>query len=303
MAPARDPQPRGAVVVVAYGSSALLAQNLPPLADAPLAVVVVDNHSTDAERAAVTELAREHGWELVPRPNLGFGAGVRTGVARARHLGCDAVLLLNPDVSLDAATALALVDGAREQPDTLTAPQVVHPDGSPAHAEGTLDLVRGRTRTRPPLDPALPRWLTGACVALSLDLWERSGGVPAEYFMYWEDVELSHRVRAVGGRLRVRTDLTVAHDVGGTQGTAGAGRVRPLKSPLYRYVNTRNRLLFARRNLPRRAALRWLASTPGYAWRVMLRDGRRPLLRHPWSTTWPVVRGSLAGARIVLLGR
>ena len=62
--------------------------------------------------------------------------------------------------------------------------------------------------------------------------------------MYWEDLEFSFRCRQLGGELVV-PDLTAVHAVGGTQGASG-------KSPLYRYYNCRNRLLFARRNLSRR---------------------------------------------------
>ncbi len=113
--------------------------------------------------------------------------------------------------------------------------------------------------------------------------------------MYWEDVELSHRCQRAGARLLVRQDLRVVHEVGGTQ---GAG-----KSALYRYYNCRNRLLFARRNLSRTQALGWLRWTPRYARRVLLHDGRRAVLRCPLRTMLPVLAGSLAGARLLLIWR
>lgn len=283
----------GAIVVVNYGSSALLARHLTPFpaAGGPR-VVVVDNFSTADERAAITALARRHGWELVAQPNVGFGAGMNAGVARALELGSTAVLLLNPDVQIEPDVAADLLAQVADDEHLMVAPAVRHGDGRPAFSRGTLDLRTGALRTSGALDPRLEPWLTGACLALSADLWRRTGGFSDAYFMYWEDLELSVRATRSGARLVVRDDLVVVHDAGGTQ---GAG-----KSSLYRYYNCRNRLLFARRNLPRRAALRWLAGAPRYAWDVGTRGGRGNALRHPAATLWPALRGSLAGTWTVL---
>lgn len=287
----------GAVIVVNYASSHLLARNLGGLASGrpDVRVVVVDNLSTAPERAAVRLLAGQHGWELLCRPNLGFGAGMNAGVARAQELGCTALLLLNPDVEAEPRVVRELIGQVDADRSALVTPLVVRADGRAGFAEGTLDLTRGTTRTTGRLDPQLERWLSGACLALSTDLWRRLGGLAEDYFMYWEDLDLSYRCQRAGGRLAVRTDLSVVHAVGGTQ---GAG-----KSALYRYYNCRNRLLFARRNLPRRRALGWLVSSPRYAWRVLLRDGRRAVLQRPLRTIPPVLLGSLAGARLLLIGR
>lgn len=286
----------GAVVVVNYGSSALLARNLSAFAATPgVRVVVVDNLSSPDERAAITALADRHGWELVTQPNVGFGAGMNAGAARALALGSRALLLLNPDVEIDPHAAADLLAQAAADDALMIAPAVRHGDGRPAFSRGTLDLRTGALATRGPLDPDHEPWLTGACLALSAGLWERIGGFSDAYFMYWEDLELSVRANRAGARLVVRDDVVATHDVGGTQ---GAG-----KSALYRYYNCRNRLLFARRNLPRRAALRWLAGAPGYAWDVGTRGGGRGhALRHPATTLWPALRGSCAGAWL-LLGR
>lgn len=287
--------PRGAVVVVNYGAAHLLEANLAALGhDERYAVVVVDNHSSDEERARVERLAADRGWELVAQENRGFGAGMNAGVGRALGLGAGSVVLLNPDVTLERGVLTALLDHVRDRPDDVVAPAQERPDGRPGFARGTLDLRTGFTRTREPLDPRQETWLSGACLAVSADLWSRLGGFAEEYFMYWEDLELCHRARRAGARLVVREDLVVRHDVGGTQGTG--------KSLLYHYFNCRNRLLFARRNLPRRAVARWVLATPRYARRVLLRDGRRAALRDP-RRAWAALRGSAAGVRVALVGR
>jgi GT2 family glycosyltransferase len=285
------------IVVVNYGSHDLLEANVSAIGadgDGETVVVVVDNFSSTDERAIVSRLADEEGWQLVtPASNLGFGSGVNRGVARAIGLGCSHVLILNPDVSIDEPTIAALRDAGRARPSTILTPRLVRLDGSTWFAAGQLDRRRGRTSTRPDGPRTGPdRWLTGACLLIDRASWERLGGFDDSYFLYWEDVDLSQRFLELGGELSVLEDLVAVHRVGGTQGTGG-------KSAAYCYYNCRNRLLFAVRHLPARDRVRWLWFTPQYAWRTMFLSGRRHALHHP-SIMWASVRGSVAGAVALL---
>jgi len=91
------------VVVVNYGSSALLAANLVPLGRSmPEArVVVVDNLTSAEERSAVIALAEAEGWSVeLPDSNTGFGVGVNLGAVRALGDGADWLLILNPDATI-----------------------------------------------------------------------------------------------------------------------------------------------------------------------------------------------------------
>ena len=285
------------VVVVNYGSSALLAGNLAPLAGAgpSLRVVVVDNLSTEEERDAVTVLARERGWDLVTLPdNRGFGAGVNAGVQAAREAGCTAFLLLNPDASVTAGVAAELHRHVEREPMALVAPRVLASDGTVFSAGSRLSLDDGRIRgrARPGTGPAVD-WVSGACVAFSDRLLERIGALDESYFLYWEDVELSWRVQAAGGSVVVRDDLTAVHDAGGTQGPT-RGRA---KSALYYRYNCANRLRFAAANLPRARLLRWVLATPAVSWEILLRGGRRQLLAQP-ALLLAAAAGSWAGLRL-----
>jgi GT2 family glycosyltransferase len=280
-----------ALVVVNHRSHALLERNLAATAHGLDArVVVVDNRSTDEELDAVRAVADAHGWDLVTAPNDGFGAGVNVGVARARELGCDAFLLVNPDLELEPAAARALLDAAHRHPLALVAPRILRPDGTVWFAGGGLDPATGRTRTRPDLVGPSPQWLTGACLAVHDDLWGRVGGFSDAFFMYWEDIDLSARVRAAGGRLLVEHGTTAVHDVGGTQESAGTRR----RSDLYYRHNCRGRLVFAARNLDRPVVRAWALRSAGYARLVVLRGGKRQLLRSP-GPLWAALRGTVEG--------
>jgi len=289
-------QARLGVVVVNYGSPRVLEEHVlrHDLSAVPAVLVVVDNRSTAAHRREVEELCRRRGLELVaPATNTGFGAGANAGAARALALGCTTLLLLNPDASIDAGTAAELHQQVLRQPRTLVSPRVLHDDGRPWFTGAEVSLRTGRTRRTGVLPgPELHPWLSGACLAVHGDLWRELGGFDEDYFLYWEDVDLSVRCAALGGQLLVRQDLQARHAVGGTQGGVG-------KSPVYVRFHCRNRLLFARRHLPRRRVARWALSSPVYAAEVLRRDGWRRLLR----TRRPLVaalRGTAEGLLLAL---
>ncbi|MGY1842295.1 glycosyltransferase [Modestobacter sp. SYSU DS0875] len=298
--PTPAPGPIG-VVVVNYGSHALLAENLEaaPALGPDVRVVVVDNFSTTVERRSLVELGRDRGWDVVGLPdNRGFGAATNVGVARARELGCVTFLCLNPDARATPAVVAELRAHSLREPLTVISPLITSSSGEVVFSGSTLSLrdgrIRGARSPHPPL-PASEPWLTGACLVVHAQLWDRLGGFDETYFLYWEDVDLSHRALAAGGRLEVRPDLEVVHDEGGTHGT---GRARG-KSALYYRYNCRNRLVFAARNLSRPDLLRWLAATPRVSWEILLRGGRRQLVESP-RPAWAALRGSVEGALLGL---
>ena len=283
---------RLALVVVNFASSSLLAANLvdPDLRSVIGRIVVVDNPSTIEETRRVRELCITNDWILVELPrNEGFGAGVNAGGARARELACTRVLALNPDATIDADSVRMLLDASRGDPRALIAPRIVRPDATVWFAGAVLDPRTGTTRrARAGELEGETTWQTGACFLATITMWDEVGGFDDDYFMYWEDIDLSWRWREAGGRLILLENATAVHDAGGTQ--AGAG-----KSPLYVYFNCRNRLLFARKRFASRYGRRWWRGSIAYGWKVATRGSRRMLAKHPL-LLWSAFRGTLAGA-------
>ncbi len=273
------------VVVVNYASSQLIARNFAGLSGHPL--VIVDNFSSDAERDACLRLAADHGWFCEVGPNVGYGEGANRGLRRLAEAGCETLIVANPDLELGVDQVAALAAAAAAHPDDLIGPMLVNPDGSGWGGLGSIALDEGRIYSRG--EPRPPYWLSGACVAASTALWQRLGGFAEGYFMYWEDVDLSYRVQQLGGTCRQLGDLRVRHDVGGTQGG---------KSALYSYYNTRNRLVFAAKNLTADQQRLWRRTSWAELRRVVSRQpNRRAKLTRG---LWPALRGTLAGRRQVL---
>jgi GT2 family glycosyltransferase len=282
---------RTAVVVVTYGAHHLLEENLATigLGALDIDVIVVDNFHSATERTAVAATALAHQWELVQLDtNVGFGAAVNVGVARAKCRGADTVMILNPDASADATTVAQLVEASRAEPRSLLAPRILRPDGSAWFRGGVVDMRTGRVRHGAPDHEAPPSWLTGACLTISIELFEAVGGFDPDYFLYLEDVDLSWRCAAAGARLVLRDDLVAVHAVGATQ--VGSG-----KSALYYYFNCRNRLLLATKHLSRQDLARWVWFTPMISWEILRRGGGRRQLLHSPGLVWAGVRGTVRG--------
>ncbi|GGR48687.1 GT2 family glycosyltransferase [Nocardioides luteus] len=290
---------RLAVVVVGYGDPGLLERNTTQVSAAlsPARIVVVDNHSTDANRVAVRALCEREGWTGVfPGTNTGFGGGCNLGAAAALEAGAEVLLFLNPDATIDAESTLRLVDAVAAEPLILAAPTVLGSDGSVASAGIDLDLDTGtmrpwRRRDDHPGADTLP-WVTGACFAVTRELWERLAGFDERYFLYWEDVDLCARVRAFGGRVAIIEGATAVHSGGGTQRAEGSRA----KSPAYYYFNIRNRALFARTWLSQERERAWRRGAVGAAYEILMRGGRRQLL-HPVKPVSAVLRGLRDGRR------
>ncbi|WAA66705.1 glycosyltransferase family 2 protein [Microbacterium oxydans] len=292
---------RFAVVVVNYASTGLLRRNLVTVEreartiDPDAIVIVVDNWSGAQERRAVGDVAKEHGWLLVePDTNSGFGGGVNIGVTRALAEGATDVLVINPDAHIDGDSLRLLAAATADSRTTLASPVIADSEGRTWFAGIDLLLEDGTMRARrkrvagdtQPFEP----WLSGACLWITRELWELSGGFDDDYFLYWEDVDFSRRVVAAGGELALVEDARAVHDEGGTQ------RVEPeasrAKSEGYYYYNIRNRMLFAVRHLDDAAVQRWRRSIPRTAREVILRGGRRQLIQSP-----APIRAYLRGVR------
>lgn len=277
------------LVTVNYGSSRLLERNLAELSP-DIGVIVVDNYSDRAERARVMELGDTRGWTvLTPESNLGFGDGVNLGVERALSDGVEVILVVNPDAVMTTDSAERLVKAALLRPRSLIAPLTSDSHGKINFSGQEVDIDAGRTR-RADIATADHPWLTGACLVFTSEAWQLSGGFASDYFLYWEDVDLSWSMLAQGGELHLEDRVTVIHDAGGTQESSRTSA----KSPTYIYYNCRNRLVFAARNLSAEQARLWARGSLGYAREVMQRGGSRRVLLSP-PHVWAAIRGTMSG--------
>ena len=272
------------LIIVNYGSAHLLAENLAKLNLGPVngSVVVVDNYTTTAERTAVADLASDRHWDLVALDrNYGFGVGVNEGVNAAIAAGSRTVAVLNPDASISAADLQLMVHAVEADPTLMVSPLIRTSSGTIWFDGMELFMDSGEVASRRrPVMPAGPRkpWLSGACFAMSVELWNAVGGFDPDYFLYWEDVDLSHRVVNHGGHLTVLENALAVHDSGGTQTAIRGGGT---KSESYYFHNIRNRLVYAAKHLEGKQLRKWIYATPRVSYQILLGGGRRQLISSP----------------------
>jgi len=267
---------RTAAVLVNHGRAGLTLDCLDALArlDAPPGrIVVVDNGSPDG---SVQVLSRAfQAWPAPPVPellaledNLGFGGGNN---AALRLLRKDADILaywlLNND-ALPARDALERLCGRMNLPDRPGAcgSVLLHP-GTPARIQcaggGSLNRLTGTSRfalegvsladariDRGNVERGLD-YLCAASLLVRREAVERAGLLDEDYFLYYEDVAWSLRMRRRGVALGLAEDSLVTHLEGGSTGAKSRGEGRPPPRPaMVDYLSLRNRVRLAARFFP-----------------------------------------------------
>jgi N-acetylglucosaminyl-diphospho-decaprenol L-rhamnosyltransferase len=205
------------VVIVAHDSLPELRRTLPALL-AELGtndeLIIVDNASSDAVVEELSLLA-PGARVRVMNENAGFAGGANAGAADARG---DLVVLLNPDAIVQrgwgeairrpwggpaaAWMGLVLLDGGER---INTSGGVLHYTGF-----GWAGQIGAPVSAAPSASREVG-FLSGACLAIPRDLWRIVGGFAEHFFMYCEDVDLSLRLRLLGGQLFVVPDARVDH--------------------------------------------------------------------------------------------
>jgi len=211
-------------------------------------ILVVDNASTDGSLAL---LAARY-----PRVRV-LHAGENAGPARARNLGlCAArnrfVLALDNDavvtpgmLELLSAAAEARPDAAVVQPRSVFAadPSRVHYDGGELHYAGLIALrnfyvPRARAVGQGVCEVGAA---VSVCLLVDRDALLALGGYDERFFILFEDLDLSFRLRARGHAILSVEDALVRHDAG----TAGLSFRSGWSYPAARvFYHSRNRWLY-----------------------------------------------------------
>ncbi len=201
-----------AIVIVAFGGAPALGRTLDALAAqcGPGDEVVIVDNAGDAREAT------RAGIELIePGANLGFARSANLGAAAT---SAETIVFLNPD----AVPEPGCLDALRAPPDGWDAwmPLIALPDGERVNSAGNVAHFTGFGWTGRYGEPVAavgtePRevgFLSGACLAVRRTAWEAVGAFPGAFFMYVEDLDLSHRLRLAGRRFGLLPAARVRHD-------------------------------------------------------------------------------------------
>lgn len=133
----------------------------------------------------------------------------------------DSFCVLNPDIRIPQDPFDELVAALAADRTGVVAPRILSPEGTVennARSFPTLaTLLRKLFRRSPPLDYGTPThtfspdWVAGMFMLFRRDAFEAVRGFSNDYFLYYEDVDVCRRVRALGYGVRCVPTVEITH--------------------------------------------------------------------------------------------
>ncbi len=204
---------KAAVIVVTHNAERYLDDWFGSLAhmdrgDLEVAIICVDNRSTDATAARIR---REHPEVILIAndENLGFAGGNNVGLKAALDEGADLVYLLNHDtlVEPDFLVRAVQVADADEHIGSVQSLLLLHPDRHLINSTGNAIHFLGFGYCQDYRRPAAAwrhagikelAYASGAGVLYRAEALRRVGLLDEELFLYHEDLDLGWRLRLAG---------------------------------------------------------------------------------------------------------
>ena len=216
------------VIIVSFNTCELLKQCLLSLRqyEPGSEVIVVDNASKDDSVSMVQQEFPEVKLVVLDR-NKGFAAANNAGLSLATR---DYVVLLNSDTELVDSSLSCCVARLEANPSI----GAVHPllrgmSGEPQQCVHSFPTLRSIARqaignSAEPETTQESTWLAGTALVIRKAALDQIGGLDAGYFIYWEDADLSARLRQNGWDLAIEPSSTVLHFGGASGGGPDAAR-------------------------------------------------------------------------------
>ena len=179
-------------------------------------VLVVDNGSTDD--SVVNIRAKYPNVPIIETGrNLGFSGGCNVGIRLAMEEGADYVWLLNNDTTVDNHALSAMIIEAEVDNKIGAIGSVINhmdsPDKIQAWGGGWVNLFTGRAGHYLNSTPNKEiHYITGTSILIKCKALDHVGLLDEKnFFMYWEDIDLSFRLKKSGFNIYVAENSRVLH--------------------------------------------------------------------------------------------
>lgn len=240
-------------------------------------VAVGDNDSRDGSFDHIAAAIRDNGWgewaSVVAAPvNGGFAAGnnLLIGPALRSETPPDYVLLLNPDTTVLDGALEGMLAFMRERPDVgILGAHQQDLEGTPLRSafrfvnplgelDGSLRVGLVSSLLRPwehapeiPTQPAPTDWVSGGCMMIRREVFDRVGLMDDEYFLYFEEMDYCLQAKRAGFDTWYLPTSRITHIGGQSSKITGVQKV-PIRRPAYWFDSRRRYYL---KNYGRRVAL------------------------------------------------
>ena len=252
--------PRVAAVVLNWNSAADTLECVAALresdnreSDNPrLNIIIVDNGSTDSSWEKLQQNVATDVTLIQSGANLGYAGGNNIGIRAALDHQSEYVWIINNDALVDPLCLNELLETARRhQQAGVFVPKILYKDRPHTlwYAGGNYDRARAQAvhwglgeQDDGYCDASCKiTFATGCSLFVRSEVFGRLGLLDDKYFLYWEDVQFSHRVLHAGYEICYVPTARVWHQAGASSGQHEGGR-----SPTYHYYMMRNRLWYIR---------------------------------------------------------
>lgn len=209
-------------------------------------IIIVDNASSDNSLTILKQKLNDC-IIIDSKENLGFAGGNNLGIKYALHHNGDYIMLLNNDtlVKTDFLDNMLNSFNKDNKIGLVGCKIMYHPEKDIIwYGGGYIDwfkfigvhyemkqVDKGQCDTEKEID-----FITGCCMLIKREVFEKSGLLSEDYFMYFEDVDFCVKVRNVGYKIWYNPKAVIYHKVGFSSGGE--------ESPFSIEWCTRNRLFF-----------------------------------------------------------
>ena len=178
--------------------------------------------------------------------NLGFSGGNNVGIQYAIDQGYEYVMLLNNDVFVEPSSIDVLISYMDQHSAVGVVQPLIynHPDRSRIwNAGGKFNRWTGNPVSIRNFNgielPSQVDWITGCAFFARSSVFSQVGLLNEKYFAYYEDVDLSFRIKKAGYKLVFHPQSVIYHFTGGSSRASQKGDEGYL-NPDVHYYNIRN---------------------------------------------------------------
>ncbi|MDB4926275.1 glycosyltransferase family 2 protein [Mucilaginibacter sp.] len=216
-------------------------------------IIVADNGSTDDSLALLKAKFPDLIY-IENKENLGFAEGNNRGLVYSIANGYTYSLVMNTDTLVDedlVSGLIAHLDKYKQAAGVQPAIYWMHDKTRIWNGKGSFNVVLGlpySDKTLPAQnnigDYEIAEWITGCCMLLRNSALIKSGLFNKHFFLYYEDVELSFRLRDWGHELHYLPSCKMYHEAGVS---AIVEKKEGFLSPVIHYYISRNHIWFLRK--------------------------------------------------------
>ena len=247
---------------------------------------LVDNGSSDDPAALLTVTDEERLTIIRLDENLGIAAAQNAGIASAKALGAEFVVLSDQDTVYPPGAISRLLDVFERWPQAAAVVPLFN-DVNKSASDGFIlenSLFFSSTRVTRGEHSLLQAIASGKLIRLST--LEEVGAMDEDLFIDWVDLEWCWRARHKGYQVIGSCDVEVTHALGDASRSIGYREVN-LRSPLRHYYITRNAFSLALRTPYLRGLMRCILFVRSLRYPLAF-----PILSQPrWRNFFAVIAG------------